>query len=676
LGAIAAPFLGNKDAPTDASAPKKDVKAPRKQPAAKKSAAAASSTENVELPYLNKQIAKAEQKLNKAERKVKAKQAGVLKEQQALQNLEEKLAASSLDAAQLAQDPAVRRAEEKLAEETAALQRAEAERRAAEEAERKIAAERDAAEQKAAQERAEAERIAAEKQAAGAKRLAEEKAAKEKAEAEAKAKAEAEKAEAESFAAEKRAAQERADKLAAEQRAAEEAARREKLAELEMLKKEAEKQAEKGVPKVPAVSKLISGKQKPTEVKDKGLANLFSVDLNKVVVGGVALAGFAVAAAIMAANEEPAVSSTFKVTGKTPDEYLNSGKKSKTRSLSSGPPPDDEEPSRGTMRIPKTDEKPKESLPSQLAKDKPTETTSEPAANASSPVKKSFSPFGSTPAAAKFDVMSSTSSSTTTTQSGGGLKKSYSPFGRKPVATKSDSLYSPPSSSSPAGSTFEEASISPLSLSPSIGSPVITNIPGPASGQPVKKSFSPFGRKPVAAMENSLYSPSGTTAGDAAPGQPMPLTPVPQMPEIQTMDATIGGGINGGGLQTATSTMKKSYSPFGTKPKAAKNDSLYDAPRFAEWDDEPATTSESFSSSVPPMPFAATSLEEVAMAEDAAGPPSVGFYQEQPAAQTTSPIPPAFSSGGGGGTKKSYSPFGSKPQASGSGSGGGYLDGL
>ncbi|KAG7343482.1 cell envelope integrity inner membrane protein TolA [Nitzschia inconspicua] len=732
LGTVVAPFLGtnnNKDGgvptTTTDNAPKKDViKAPAAKQSQQQAAAAAAGVENVELPYLNKQIAKAEQKLNRAERKVKVKQAGVLKEQQALQNLEQKLAASSLDTAQLAQDPAIKRAEEKLAEETAALQKAEAERQRAaqEEAERKLAAEQKAAEaeriaeeqaaaaaeakQKAeaeaakakaeAEARAKAEAEAKAKAEAEAKAKAEAEAkakaeaeAKAKAEAEAKAKAEAEakaKAEADRIAAEKRAAQERADRLAAEQkaaeeaaaRAAEEAARKEKFAELEMLQKEATKQAEKGVPKVSAVSQFIAGKQKPTDVKDKGLANLFNVDLNKVVVGGVALAGFAVAAAVMAASEEPSVSSTFKVTGKTPEEYLKTTTtKSKTRSLSSGPPPENEElsselPPRGTVRIPKTEKKPKESLPSQLDKDIPPSSQAEV-----TPVKKSFSPFGSQPQSDSQTTTTEQQFATTTTGGGGSAvpKKSYSPFGRKPMAATKDSLYSPPSSS--------EQISTPLPPVASDTLPPITNVPGPGATAPMKQSFSPFGRKPVAAAtDNSLYSPGNK----AAPLQPMPSTPVPEIAEIQTVTPPNGSGMNGGSFQDTAAILKKSYSPFGSKPRAAKNDSLYDAPRFAEWDDEPAPTNTSpSSSSVPPLPFAATSLEDVVMAEDNAPPPSVESYQEPPPAapyesQPAYSIPPAFSSGSGaasaGGRKKSYSPFGSKPPSSTSGSGGGYLDGL
>ncbi|MGK3735807.1 MAG: hypothetical protein ACI8RD_002704 [Bacillariaceae sp.] len=59
-------------------------------------------------------------------------------------------------------------------------------------------------------------------------------------------------------------------------------------------------------PKVSAVSEMLFGDKKPSQVTDKGLSNVFNGV--PIVVGGVALAGIAVAAAIVAANESPSVS--------------------------------------------------------------------------------------------------------------------------------------------------------------------------------------------------------------------------------------------------------------------------------------------------------------------------------------------------------------------------------
>jgi hypothetical protein len=240
------------------------------------------------------------------------------------------------------------------------------------------------------------------------------------------------------------------------------------------------------------------------------------------------------------------------------------------------------------------------------------------------------------------------------TQSSGGQKKSYSPFGRKPVAARSNSLYSAPLNVNPAEP-----------LSGPVATPVTpSNFPGQRTNPLLKKSFSPFGRKPVAAINNDLDSPSNAVTSEDSYVNPVTTAPDAVIQSMDTPNKPLNAGV-----QTTTMTPKKSYSPFGAKPVAPKNDSLYDAPRFAEWDDETFSNADNGYSSVPPMPFAATSLEEVAMAEDVPIPPTVESYREQPSASS-----PQFSNGIGG-MKKSYSPFGSKPQAS-SGTGGGYLEGL
>ena len=609
IGAVVG-LTGNENAATtDATGAATKEKPPKKK-TTPRNANKSKNAADVELPYLDQQIAKAEKKLNRAERKVRTKQENVLKEQETLANLEAKLTGISPE--EMKKDlPALARAEEKLKEEQAALKKAEMERQAAEAAEKKAAEERAAAEKRAAEEKVESDRIEAEK-----------KAAKEKADR---------------LAAEQRAAEERAAKEAAE------AAKQKKLAELEKMKKEADA-------KVPTVSKFISGTKKPSDVKDKGLANLFSIDLNKVVIGGVAGAGLAIAAAVIAASDDSKdVKSTYKVTGKTPDEYLNTGtKKSKTVSISKGPPPDDADASAptGTVRIPKKTEMPKtQSLPSQLNKD---------ASVTSKPIDNNTTPPATNEPISMAKIMSGDAGAAPPA-SAAPAKKSYSPFGSKPkAAASSDYLYGAPTSSLPP----PVDSTPPQTESP----PALANIPGPGSAAPVKKSFSPFGRKPAAAGNDGLYTPSSTagTVSDNSPVGPIVSEPVPEIP---AMDAS---SINDGGnaASTAASSRKKSYSPFGSKPMAATNDSLYSAPRFAEWDDEPTTAASSDSAELPAMPFAATSLEEVAMTEDT--PPSVEAYQEQPMP------PPAFNSG----AKKSYSPFGSKPQAPGSGTGGGYLDGM
>ena len=353
------------------------------------------------------------------------------------------------------------------------------------------------------------------------------------------------------------------------------AKQQENTALLQQLKDQAEKLKEDGTPQVPTVSQMIAGKKLPSEVKDKGHSNLFNVDLSKVVVGSVALAGFAVAAAIMAADEP--VTSTYKVTGKSPEDYVKSGKRSKTMSISSGPPP------QGTKSSPS---QPKgESLPSQIQKDVP--------AKASVPS-----------TAMKYTPAPLQNENSTTVQP----KKSYSPFGRKPQAAKSDSLYSAPMTSSQ------------------------STLPNPTPSE---------------------STPTMTTTKASTIPQSTGTSPRPQ------------------------SSAKTSYSPFGRKPVAARNDSLYSAPNgnYESRSSSPSSSSYNFgmgredqSSSSSELPFAATTLDDSTKNDD--------FVSASVA------IPPAFpsssssGSSGRGNPKKSYSPFGTKPAASSSGSGGGYLDGL
>ena len=73
----------------------------------------------------------------------------------------------------------------------------------------------------------------------------------------------------------------------------------------ELLKKQ-NTQSNDILPKVPAVSQILFGEKKPSEITDKGLSTIFN--RNEIVIGGVALAGLAVAAAVIAANESPSVS--------------------------------------------------------------------------------------------------------------------------------------------------------------------------------------------------------------------------------------------------------------------------------------------------------------------------------------------------------------------------------
>jgi hypothetical protein len=149
-------------------------------------------------------------------------------------------------------------------------------------------------------------------------------------------------------------------------------------------------------------------------------------------------------------------------------------------------------------------------------------------------------------------------------------KRSFSPYGSsKPVAAKSDSLYSAPASQ------ISETQV-PM---PTIASES-TNIPfngldtsdiggvGPIASTP-GKSYSPFqGSKPVAATNDSLYSaPSVQRIENESNNY--------DIPEIESSYRAPDSSSSAPNV----SPPPKSYSPFGgAKPVAAGSDSLYSAP--------------------------------------------------------------------------------------------------
>ncbi len=285
----------------------------------------------VALPYLDKKIAKAEIKQSPdnpwARKQLQMK---ATEEQKAMEaRLEKKLA----QAPDLTQQTAAKNSEEEV---TAAAEKAKAEKIAADKlAFEKLKTEQAAAEKKAAEEAA----AAAEK--AKADKFAADQLAFDKLKAEQAAKAE-------KLAAEQKAKREKmeADKVAFEKMKAEQeelqAREKEAAAALEQLKQQDAKW--KGiVPKVPAVSEMLFGDNKPSNIVNKGLSSIFNP--NVAIVGGVALVGTAIAAAVAAASEPPSVKSTFKVTGKTPQEYLQSRDASSAGNGASS--------KKNTIRIPK-----------------------------------------------------------------------------------------------------------------------------------------------------------------------------------------------------------------------------------------------------------------------------------------------------------------------------------
>jgi len=647
----------------------------------------------------------AEQARIEAERKAAEAKAA----EQARLETERKAAQEKAAAEARAAEQARIEAERKAAEARAAEQaRIEAERKAAEakaaeqariEAERKAAEEKAIAQKKAAEAKAIAEKKAVEKKAAEeaaaaaerakAEKLAADKLAFEKMKAEAEEKAKAEKLAADKLAFEKMRVEEEAKaqaKIQAEQAAA-----------IELLRQQEEEATRSFFPKVPAVSDMLFGNLKPSEISDKGLSNIFSP--NKLVVGGVALAGLAVAAAVIAANESPSVSSTFKVTGKTPKEFLES------KDTKADGPPSEDPTLRKTIRIPQSDAQKnevsadksvtspppgsKEALREQLAKQR--DNLNRQAAEKLSTTQETSAPSNSLPDA---DIASTEASNNENVgdSSPGSIpappKKSYSPFGGgKPKAVGNDSLYAPPASQASAVDTSFDAP----AVDASAGAPeqIYSNDAIPDAVP--KKSYSPFGGgKPKAVGNDSLYAPpaniiptfedttdSGIPASDASFSTSF-------QEELTSDDSTP--------LTNVSPPIPKSYSPFGgRKPMAATNDPLYRpmTPQtssegyddYSSLGDEPSVASPdpmAFSAEVSPSPPRNYSpfggAKPFASYDDSLySPPSDDTFdvdEALPRAETdilqTPPV------------KKSYSPFGLKPQAPGDRgfNGGGYLDEL
>ncbi|MGK3735806.1 MAG: hypothetical protein ACI90V_002647 [Bacillariaceae sp.] len=210
------------------------------------------------------------------------------------------------------------------------------------------------------------------------------------------------------------------------------------------------------------------------------------------------------------------------------------------------------------------------------------------AGSSSAAPKRSFSPYGSSkPVAANSDSLYSapasqisetqvpmpTMATESTYMSSNGLDtsdiggvgpiastpgKSYSPFqGSKPVAATNDSLYSAPSVQSieNESNNYDIPEIESSYRAPDSSS-FAPNV------SPPRKSYSPFGgAKPVAAGSDSLYSAPGvgteesstSTMPFAASGLDDTSTVFPETTAFR-----------------ATAPVKKSFSPFGSKPAAPK----------------------------------------------------------------------------------------------------------
>ncbi len=552
----------------------------------------------VQLPYLDKEIKKAE---------TKQKQIKPLSKMQARKAAEEQKAVEARLEQKLAQAPDIAQQASEAEAKASEAARIEAEKKAAEE--QKALEAKQGAEKKAAEEAA----AAAEKEKAD--KIAADKLAFEKLKAEQAAKstklAEEEQAKRDKIAADKLAF----EKMKEEQKAQEQLRAREKeaAAALESLKQQ-DAQWKDFIPKVPAVSEMLFGDNKPSLITDKGLSNIFGPNL--VVVGGVALAGIAVATAVAAANESPSVNSTFKVTGKSPKEYLESGDP-KTDAKGSPSP-------KKTIRIPKP-EKPVAQAPPDIPETPPAPGSKEALREQMKMQRDNLSKQVAAKETSDEATADTTHIEASIVEDTGVVepaftppaKKSYSPFGGKPRAVANDPLYAPPATQS----TYQS-----FSPSPEAPAPQQNTIEDVSFAAMPKKSYSPFGGgKPKAVMNDPLYSPPATQFSDES----IPLSYEETSYEATSYEAPTSEQSTNEAASFAAMP-KKSYSPFGGgKPKAVANDPLY-SPPATQFSDE----------SIPPS-YEATSYE---------APTSEQSINE---AASFAAMP-----------KKSYSPFGGgKPKA-------------
>jgi len=158
-----------------------------------------------------------------------------------------------------------------------------------------------------------------------------------------------------------------------------------------------------------------------------------------------------------------------------------------------------------------------------------------------------------------------------------GLKSSYSPFGT-PKAPAKDSLYDPPVSvalpsekdeSSPADETNDvvEGVESPANGGSYFDSMAKTNGSGAAAP---KASYSPFGAtKTWQTSSDSLYDVPLAVSEESSTNEASTTE------SLEPVTSSQGSYLTGLDDSNAPSGVKKSYSPFGTKPKAVRDNGLY-----------------------------------------------------------------------------------------------------
>eukprot|EP00536_Pseudo-nitzschia_multiseries_P007283 jgi/Psemu1/304763/fgenesh1_kg.168_\ len=173
---------------------------------------------------------------------------------------------------------------------------------------------------------------------------------------------------------------------------------------------------------------------------------------------------------------------------------------------------------------------------------------------------------------------SETSSSYLESMSGprDGLKTSYSPFGTVKAQAK-DSLYDPPaevaSQSENGLSSLEDETVEDVEEveSPVNGGSYLDSMAKTDRGVAgFKSSYSPFGTSRTwQTPSNALYDAPGAINDESIASEPSTA----DSPEPAT--SAQGSYLNGLNDSNAPSGVKKSYSPFGTKPKAVSDNGMY-----------------------------------------------------------------------------------------------------
>eukprot|EP00532_Pseudo-nitzschia_australis_P000071 CAMPEP_0168204488 /NCGR_PEP_ID=MMETSP0139_2-20121125/25420_1 /TAXON_ID=44445 /ORGANISM="Pseudo-nitzschia australis, Strain 10249 10 AB" /LENGTH=1051 /DNA_ID=CAMNT_0008130421 /DNA_START=198 /DNA_END=3350 /DNA_ORIENTATION=+ len=238
------------------------------------------------------------------------------------------------------------------------------------------------------------------------------------------------------------------------------------------------------------------------------------------------------------AKQESATSATMAIDAKPYLDVLDDGSASVTKSVSPRPPKQSYSPFAGP----------------------PTEVTKPPPANPSTP--EATNNGGS-----YLESMSNVSGGKPS------LKTSYSPFSNSKETTGNDSLYNTPSSeSSPIEEKYEEPLKSDTSDTSVIGASYLESMAGgdESAKATLKTSYSPFGTPKTFKTSSDSFNDDPLAINEES-STSEPLT----TGALDSTTSSQGSYLNGLNDSNAPSGVKKSYSPFGRKPKEVNDNGLY-----------------------------------------------------------------------------------------------------